>query len=295
MVCCLGLNWHITVWGWAREFIYSCMKSISLIALWISSYSLAHSCNGHSTPCPCPSTLARKMGLSIRALFVFFLRESVSGAKRIETKKANRDSILNLPPPPSTPWHFFGPQFLWLKRIPFTLGSCLAIAATRLGFVRGIWQERGKINRGDFSYFLCPICPLPLITYTHRQTPISLIWKRRCFSSTFWVHSRYTHLSVGLPLHPGREILEERKSTPHPPHIHTPPPGLLLLWVLFFFFNLPATTDFQSSAACILSRVFSYIQWEGWGRVCLLPNLNQNPVNYLLTLYFMVPVWWWWW
>lgn len=192
---------------------------------------------------PAPVLWLERWGWASELCFVFFLRESVSGAKRIETKKPNRDSILNLPPPPSTPWHFFGPQFLWLKRIPFTLGSCLAIAATRLGFVRGIWQERGKINRGDFSYFLCPICPLPLITYTHRQTPISLIWKRRCFSSTFWVHSRYTHLSVGLPLHPGQEILEERKSTPPPPNIHTHTPDCFCFEFCFssLIYLLPLT------------------------------------------------------
>lgn len=151
--------------------------------------------------------------------------------------------------------------------------------------------ERKNKPRGFLLFSLSYMSPPPHNIHTQTDTYFSNLKEKVLFFNLLGSFPVYTSVSwvafAPGPGDPGRKEI----NPPPPPHTHTPP-GLLLLWVLFFFFNLPATTDFQSSAACILSRVFSYIQWEGWGRVCLLPNLNQNPVNYLLTLYFMVPVWW---
>lgn len=224
MISCSGLDSHITVCGWAQEFVYNFMGSIYLV---LSFMNLWYSLTLPPSPPPPPPTPYPLLSESWRGMDGFSLyaflcpslswicSQGLSGRRENEdpAQKPQQGFLLLFLPPPPCPSHsqvLFGPQFLWLEKIPFSQGTCLGIAALRCSWLPdltclGTMAEERKKPRG-FPLSLSCYPPSPPGTHTHAQAPIhsphtkirslllelflfmlgTLFWQWGCLWSRLW-------------------------------------------------------------------------------------------------------------
>lgn len=133
------------------------------------------------------------------------LSQGLSGRRENEdpAQKPQQGFLLLFLPPPPCPSHsqvLFGPQFLWLEKIPFSQGTCLGIATLRCSWLPdltclGLWQKKGKKPRG-FPLSLSCYPPSPPGTHRHmHKHPYTVLTPKSEASSLSLFCSCLAHFS----------------------------------------------------------------------------------------------------